>query len=75
MTVTENFIKIVCITVDMLFWLITNPFVASVLTLVIADLREAFTYKLEGCFRYLMFQVYLFVCNYILYTFNFSCRF
>ena len=36
-TVTANFVKILGIELDMLTWLMTNPFVASVLILVIAD--------------------------------------
>ena len=46
--VTVNFVKIICIELDMLTWLITDPFVASLLILVIADLKDPFTYKLEG---------------------------
>ena len=33
----------------MLIWFMTNPFAVSVLILVIADLRDPFTYKLEEC--------------------------
>ena len=52
-TVTANFVKIICIELDMLVtWLMTNPFVASVLILVIADPRDPFTYKLEGCCKH-----------------------
>ena len=47
-TLTANFIKIICIGLNVLTWLMTNPFVASVLILVIADPRDPFTYKLEG---------------------------
>ena len=43
----SNFVKIICIELDMLTWLMTNPFFASVLILVIADPRNAFTYILE----------------------------
>ena len=38
---------------DMLTWLMTNPFVASVLILGITDPRDPFTYKLEGCCKHL----------------------
>ena len=52
-TVTANFVKIVCIELDMLTWLMTNPFVASVLILVIADPRDPLTHKLEGCCKHI----------------------
>ena len=52
-TVTANFVKIVRIELDMLTWLMTNPFVASVLILVIADLRDPLTHKLEGCCKHI----------------------
>ena len=47
-TVTANFVKIICIELDMLTWLMTNPFVTSLLILVIANPWHPFTYKLEG---------------------------
>ena len=46
---TANIVKIICIELDMLIRLMTNPFVASVLILGIADPRDPLTYKLEGC--------------------------
>ena len=52
-TVTANFIKIICIKLDMLTWLMTNSFVASVLILAITDPRDPFTYELEGCCKHL----------------------
>ena len=52
-TVTANFVNIICIELDILTWLMTKPFVASVLILVIADTRDPLTYTLEGCCRHL----------------------
>ena len=49
----KPFVKICCIDLDMLTWLMTNPFVSSVLILVIAGPRNRFTYKLEGCCKIL----------------------
>ena len=46
---TANFVKIICIEMDMLTWLMTNPFLALVLILVIRNSRDPFTYKLEVC--------------------------
>ena len=44
-----NFVKTICIRLDMLTWLMAIPFVASVLIQVIAHPRNPFTYKLNGC--------------------------
>ena len=41
-TVTVNFVKNICIELDMLTWLMTNPFVASVMILLIADPMDPF---------------------------------
>ena len=51
--VTANFVKIICIELDMLHWLMTNSFVASVFILAILDPWNSFTYKLEGCCKHL----------------------
>ena len=50
---TVNFVTIICIALDMLTCLMTNPFVASVLILAIVNSRDPFTYKLEICCRHL----------------------
>ena len=39
--------------IGILTWLMTNPFAASVLILVIPDPNDPFTYKLEGCCKHL----------------------
>ena len=52
-TVTANFVKIIFIELDMLTRLMTNSVVVSVLIQAIADSRNLFTYKLEGCRNHL----------------------
>ena len=52
-TVTANFVMIICIELEMLTWLMINPFVASVLTLAIAYPKDPFTCKLQGCCKHL----------------------
>ena len=48
-TVAANFVYVICVELNMLTWLMTNPFVASVLILVIVDPRDPLTYQQEGC--------------------------
>ena len=50
---TANSVKIICIELDVLTWLMPNSFVVSVFILVIADSRDAFTDKPEGYCKYL----------------------
>ena len=45
--------KTICIELDMLIWLMTKPFITSVLILVIADPRDPFSYKMERCCKHL----------------------
>ena len=52
-TVTANFVKVIFIELDMLNRLMTNSVVVSVLIQAIADSRNLFTYKLEGCRNHL----------------------
>ena len=49
----SNLDKIICIEMDMLTWLMTNPFIASILILVITDPRDSVTCKLGGCCKHL----------------------
>ena len=53
-SVTANVVKIICLQLDMLTWLMTNPFVAAVLIQVIVDHTDPFTYKLERCCKHLL---------------------
>ena len=70
MAVTEIFVRTICIELDMLTWLVTNPFSSSVLILVIADTRDTFKYQLNFYLFYCFYLIYLFLGYNILYTFK-----
>ena len=59
----------------MLTWLMTNPFL---LILIIADSRDPFTYKLEGCSKHFLnvsVKVFTYLFIYLFYSFYFILLF
>ena len=56
-SVTATFLKIICIALDMLTWLMTNLFIASVLIMIIEDPWNTFTYVMRCTIWYHLYNL------------------